>query len=1103
MRKIYSSLLVLLLVLFSAKTATALTERKTQVSENDTTAGYLNGKLVAGSGMSFVENSDGGNESLTLSVTSLSGGDITAVGSCLTSDCFVDGTNNNLTFEGSSSDAFEGTLGSNDITGIDKSWNLPNFSGDVVVSGHAFTGDVAATLDTDNSTALTIQADSVALGTDTTGNYAGSSSEAGAATTATALAANGANCSAGSGALGVDASGAAESCTDFEEDLLNSAGLAAALSDETGTSLAVFSTNPTFTSGINIGGGGARLSDAGGALTISGLAGSTENLSLDFGSTSNNVIITSSTGVTLVDYGTLDLDMGDLTVSGGDIVLGTSSIFSGGDTASLNNIDALNPTTESTVEAAIDTLANLTAATSLASVGTVTSGVWNAGAVTSSGKITGNASLDVKNGATSSGVIAIFEDSDAGTNKATFEVPSLTSDTVYVLPSDDGDNTQILQTNGSGTLDWVDAASGSGDITSVFGCTTGACTSITIGDTQLLDGGTATTNDAGEGIQLPRSTSCTAAVEEGRVCWDSDDNTLYIGDSATASAFAPGGGDINQVGDCLTGTCFAGASGTTLSSNTDLIMDLDEDNNGTESLQVRSGTNGLVAEIDETGTLFTLVGVDGIGAIDLDYGSVDITDHAFITDGTGDAEVVLPDDSIGDAEIAFDEVTGADLTLTDATTITASGKITANASLDVKNGATTSGVLAIFEDSDDGTNKATFQVPALTADTVYVLPADDGDSTQVLSTNGTGTLDWVDSTAGAWVTESNVVNLATDTDNLTIGSNTNLAKIGIDGDTDEIQFLVQANATQTALLSVWENSAGTDQITFGGTGAAVFNETGNAVDFRVESDTNATMFYVDGTNNRVVVSSDPGFNAALIVNPSITASTSDHFGSAMRATDNRNTASSTSRVYGLSMEIGGTLGSTFTGPAGMNQVAMRATHLGFVNSTSMGDIAGLEVSIRPDGTGSPENIYGVYVDVRPTITTNPESYGLYIADVDQAGGVPATAIYTEEGNVVYLEDADTIADSGNGSPATHTLTPTSAYVELTCNDTDGCTVTMGETDMKSGTFVTITSLTANVCTFADTSGVSELSAAFSMGQYDTLMLQYIGDRWIETGRSDN
>ena len=51
---------------------------------------------------------------------------------------------------------------------------------------------------------------------------------------------------------------------------------------------------------------------------------------------------------------------GDLTVTGGDITLGTTSIFSGGDTASLNNIDAIDGTTETTIEGAIDTLANLT-----------------------------------------------------------------------------------------------------------------------------------------------------------------------------------------------------------------------------------------------------------------------------------------------------------------------------------------------------------------------------------------------------------------------------------------------------------------------------------------------------------------------------------------------------------------------------------------------------------------------------------------------------------------------------------------------------------------------------------------------------------------------
>ena len=69
--------------------------------------------------------------------------------------------------------------------------------------------------------------------------------------------------------------------------------------------------------------------------------------------------------------GGMQLD-GDLIVAGGDITLGSTSIFSGGDTTSLNNIDAIDATTESTIEAAIDTLSNL-----------VTTGTLNSGAISS------------------------------------------------------------------------------------------------------------------------------------------------------------------------------------------------------------------------------------------------------------------------------------------------------------------------------------------------------------------------------------------------------------------------------------------------------------------------------------------------------------------------------------------------------------------------------------------------------------------------------------------------------------------------------------------------------------------------------------------------
>ena len=51
------------------QTITADTDVKTKVSANDTTAGFLNGKLVAGSNVTLTEGSDGGNETLTIAAT--------------------------------------------------------------------------------------------------------------------------------------------------------------------------------------------------------------------------------------------------------------------------------------------------------------------------------------------------------------------------------------------------------------------------------------------------------------------------------------------------------------------------------------------------------------------------------------------------------------------------------------------------------------------------------------------------------------------------------------------------------------------------------------------------------------------------------------------------------------------------------------------------------------------------------------------------------------------------------------------------------------------------------------------------------------------------
>jgi hypothetical protein len=90
------------------------------------------------------------------------------------------------------------------------------------------------------------------------------------------------------------------------------------------------------------------------ALTVSATSTDTTHLLSLLNDTSASVLSVTDEGLlTIAD---------DLTVSGGEITLGTSLIFSGGDTTSLNLIDAVDATTESTIEASIDTLSNLTAA---------------------------------------------------------------------------------------------------------------------------------------------------------------------------------------------------------------------------------------------------------------------------------------------------------------------------------------------------------------------------------------------------------------------------------------------------------------------------------------------------------------------------------------------------------------------------------------------------------------------------------------------------------------------------------------------------------------------------------------------------------------------
>ena len=78
------------------------------------------------------------------------------------------------------------------------------------------------------------------------------------------------------------------------------------------------------------------------------------------------------------------------------------------------------------------------------------------------------------------------------------------------------------------------------------------------------------------------------------------------------------------------------------------------------------------------------------------------------------------------------------------TTLDVTGTVTANGGIESKNGASGSGFIDLYEDSDnDGTNKIRIIAPAaVTSNITLTLPDGAGSADQVLTTNGSGVLSW-------------------------------------------------------------------------------------------------------------------------------------------------------------------------------------------------------------------------------------------------------------------------------------------------------------------------------------------------------------------------
>jgi hypothetical protein len=117
---------------------------------------------------------------------------------------------------------------------------------------------------------------------------------------------------------------------------------------------------------------------------------------------------------------------------------------------------------------------------------------------------------------------------------------------------------------------------------------------------------------------------------------------------------------------------------------------------------------------------------------------------------------------------------------------------------------------------------------------------------------------------------------------------------------------------------------------------------------------------------------------------------------------------------------------------------------------------------------------------------------------DEADGVAAAGMYITTPTTV------TIADDGAGTSPTASIAVTTSGTQfIACNDANNCTASVSESGATSGTTLSLVVTTAATVTVSDSSGVTELAGAAALGQYDSLTLLYVSDRWVEVARSNN
>ena len=444
--------------------------------------------------------------------------------------------------------------------------------------------------------------------------------------------------------------------------------------------------------------------------------------------------------------------------------------------------------------------------------------------------LTAASSLTLGTASTNTGQIILRNSTNA--NTLTLQAGATGGNITFTLPTDDGDNGEVLTTNGSGVLSW-EASGGSGTVTdvsvvtangvsgSVATSTTTPAITLTLGaiTPTTVNGNTITTGTGtltlGAGKTLTASNTLTFTGTDGSsVAFGTGGTVLY---TASAIPLTVGTTTIASGNDTRVLFNNAGVLGQYVISGSGNVAMTTSPVFTTPNIGAATATsvNGLTIT-SSTGT-FTLTNAKTLAVTNTL--TLSGTDSTVMTFPTTSATIARTDagqtftgvNTFTSPSITTSLTTGSssfDLLNATATTINFAG---ASGSVVNLGGGANAAELRFLEPSGGGTSYVALKSPALGGNVTLTLPNSDGDSGQVLTTDGSGVTSWATPSSGAspsclislnWEASSRYNNTGTSS-----GTNT-FNTVGIDQDTTatggrSAAIVYTVNATQ----ALWATSS--------------------------------------------------------------------------------------------------------------------------------------------------------------------------------------------------------------------------------------------------------------------------------------------------------